>query len=161
MPFGNLVLSFPEEVYSSYCRKLDIGSAILSSVHTAGGVNYRKEGFLSFPDQVFVYRVESENKAPFSFTVKMTCPLRSHVFTQDGRIVVDGECPSDGDTSHPNYPVNSLIYSDIPEERGVCFRSETDTEVVANLVGYFYEQGDNFLLAVRRALRRVEGSFAL
>ena len=47
------------------------------------------------------------------------------------------------------------------KERGVCFRSETDTEVVANLVGYFYEQGDNFLLAVRRALRRVEGSFAL
>lgn len=132
MPFGNLVLTFPEEAYSAYCRKLDISKALLSSVHIAGGVTYRKEGFLSFPDQVFVYRVEAGNKTTFSFTAKLTCPLRSRVFTQDGHIIVDGECPSDGDTAHPDYPVHSLIYSDIPEDRGVCFRGaaaiETDGE---------------------------------
>ena len=133
MPFGNLVLTFPEENYSDYCRKLDIANALLSSVHTAGGVTYRKEGFVSHPDQVLVYRVESESKVPFSFSAKLTCPLRSTVFTQYGRIVADGECPSDGDTSHPDYPVHSLIYSDIPEERGILFRGaaavETDGEI--------------------------------
>lgn len=45
--------------------------------------------------------------------------------------------------------------------KGVRFHSETDTEVVANLVGYFYDQKPDFLGAVRRAMSRVEGSFAL
>jgi len=47
------------------------------------------------------------------------------------------------------------------ENQGVGFRSETDTEVAANLVGYFYERGNDFLSAVRLALARIEGSFAL
>ncbi|MBE6957672.1 MAG: glutamine--fructose-6-phosphate transaminase (isomerizing) [Ruminococcaceae bacterium] len=46
-------------------------------------------------------------------------------------------------------------------ERGVRFHSETDTEVVANLVGYYYDKDGNFIAAVRRALRQLEGSYAL
>ena len=46
-------------------------------------------------------------------------------------------------------------------DKGVNFHSETDTEVIANLVGYFYEQGGDFLGAVRQAVARLEGSFAL
>ena len=47
------------------------------------------------------------------------------------------------------------------ESKGVCFRSETDTEVIANLVGYFYEKSCDFIIAVRSAMARLEGSFAL
>lgn len=46
-------------------------------------------------------------------------------------------------------------------EQGVAFRSETDTEVVANMVGYYYAQSGNFLRAVRQTLERLEGSYAL
>ena len=45
------------------------------------------------------------------------------------------------------------------EEQGVPFTSETDTEVVAQLIEYFYE-GD-LLEAVGRVLRRIEGAYAL
>lgn len=44
---------------------------------------------------------------------------------------------------------------------GIKFHSETDTEVVANLVGYFYEQSGDFLGSVRKAVERIEGSYAL
>ncbi len=47
------------------------------------------------------------------------------------------------------------------EKKGIRFYSETDTEVVANLVGYFYEKDRDFVTAVRHAVARVEGSFAL
>lgn len=47
------------------------------------------------------------------------------------------------------------------EERNVRFHSETDTEVVANLVGYYYAQFGDFLAAVRKAISRIEGSYAL
>ena len=47
------------------------------------------------------------------------------------------------------------------ESLGVQFRSETDTEVIANLVGYYYDQTPDFICAVRQAMARLEGSFAL
>jgi len=47
------------------------------------------------------------------------------------------------------------------EARNVCFRSETDTEVVANLVGYYYERYGDYLQAIRRAISRIQGSYAL
>lgn len=45
-------------------------------------------------------------------------------------------------------------------ERGVSFRSDTDSEVMANLVSYYYERGADFAGAVRAALARIEGSYA-
>ena len=45
-------------------------------------------------------------------------------------------------------------------DRGVSFVSETDTEVIAQLVEYFYEDGD-ILEAVGRCLRRLKGAYAL
>lgn len=45
------------------------------------------------------------------------------------------------------------------QSQGVRFVSETDTEVIAQLIGHFY-QGD-FLAAVQKALAKLEGAFAL
>ena len=45
--------------------------------------------------------------------------------------------------------------------RGKVFSSETDTEVIANLIELFYDEGRGFREAVRRAMHRMEGSYAL
>ena len=45
--------------------------------------------------------------------------------------------------------------------KGATFVSETDTEVVANLVGYYYKKTGDFVQAVRETVVRLEGSFAL
>ncbi len=59
------------------------------------------------------------------------------------------------------------------ESEGVEFASETDTEVIANLIGYFYNKGDGdeesrrtdgqsrFEWAVQRALRELHGTYGL
>ncbi|MCM1321285.1 MAG: glutamine--fructose-6-phosphate transaminase (isomerizing) [Bacteroides sp.] len=49
------------------------------------------------------------------------------------------------------------------QEQGVEFRSETDTEVVAQLINYFYNDKANhdIFRAVRKTLRKIEGSYAL
>lgn len=59
---------------------------------------------------------------------------------------------------------NGIIenYVEIREElakRGVAFESQTDTEVLAHLVNYYYE-GD-LLAAVEKALNRVRGAYAI
>ncbi|MCF2660618.1 glutamine--fructose-6-phosphate transaminase (isomerizing) [Pseudoflavonifractor phocaeensis] len=79
--------------------------------------------------------------------------------------------PSDVN-SHPQVSQNGKIavvhngiienYAELKaflEDKGVVFTSETDTEVVAQLIEYFYE-GD-ILEAVGRVLRRIQGAYAL
>lgn len=76
--------------------------------------------------------------------------------------------------SHPHLSDNgkiALVHNGIIEnegslrkwllDKGVGFRSETDTEVIVNLVEYYYAQERDFLQAVRRTLTQLEGSFAL
>jgi len=47
------------------------------------------------------------------------------------------------------------------QSQGVVFRSQTDTEVVAHLTNYFYEQTFDIFQAVKLALEKLEGSYAL
>ncbi len=46
-------------------------------------------------------------------------------------------------------------------EKGYFFRSETDSEVLAVLIGYFYDKTNNFAEAVRLALSEVDGTFGI
>ena len=56
---------------------------------------------------------------------------------------------------------NYLKLKNMLISKGKRFASETDTEVVANLIEYYYDKGNDFLNAVRKALARLEGSYAL
>ncbi len=79
--------------------------------------------------------------------------------------------PSD-DNAHPHINAkgsiavvhNGIIENYIPlkkklQDKGYVFRSETDTEVVAHLLDYYYK--GNPLETVLKVLSRVEGSYAL
>lgn len=47
------------------------------------------------------------------------------------------------------------------QSEGVVFKSETDSEVVAHLINYYYEESLDIAEAVRKAMFRLEGSYAL
>lgn len=57
---------------------------------------------------------------------------------------------------------NYLKLKKVLTDRGYVFRSETDTEVVAHLLDYYYNKYDKDpLTAVVKVIQRVEGSYAL
>ena len=61
---------------------------------------------------------------------------------------------------------NGIIenYVEIKEflvSQGVTFKSETDTEVVAQLLEFYYNECGDFFESVGRVLRRIEGAYAL
>lgn len=81
--------------------------------------------------------------------------------------------PSD-ENSHPHLSQNGKIavvhngiienYLELRErltKEGVSFCSDTDTEVVSNLIARLYEEQGDLLEAVRMAVARLEGSYAL
>ena len=82
--------------------------------------------------------------------------------------------PSDVN-SHPHFNADqtiAVVHNGIIEnyiklkkkltEKGYVFLSETDTEVVAHLLDYYYKKyGNDPLVAVTKVIHRVEGSYAL
>ena len=47
------------------------------------------------------------------------------------------------------------------QDQGIVFKSQTDTEVIAHLINYFYEKTGEIFKAVIETLNRLEGSYAL
>lgn len=81
--------------------------------------------------------------------------------------------PTD-ENAHPHYDHTgriAVIHNGIIENyyelgealraKGHTFRSETDTEVAAHVIGEEYEQTGQFVEAVRRAVRKLRGAFAM
>ncbi|RLG04144.1 MAG: glutamine--fructose-6-phosphate transaminase (isomerizing) [Thaumarchaeota archaeon] len=78
------------------------------------------------------------------------------------------------ENAHPHFSQNRKIYvvhngiienyqelREFLKENGFNFYSETDTEVIPNLIQYEMERGKNFEEACKAALKRLEGSFAV
>ncbi len=56
---------------------------------------------------------------------------------------------------------NYRVIKTLLEEKGYSFYSETDTEVLANLISFMESQYHNLEVSVREALKKVEGTFGL
>lgn len=46
-------------------------------------------------------------------------------------------------------------------EKGIAFKSDTDTEVVVNLIEYYYEETKDVLKAIQKAMKVIKGSYAI
>jgi len=128
MPFGDLTLDFGFRKGENYSRVLNLKDAVLTSSFVSSGQTIKKTAFVSCPDDVLVYKIESEGGEGFSFSAKLLCPLKNSISFSDGLIILDGECPSDADTDSNSYPCNSLIYSDKENEKGILFRGVLKVE---------------------------------
>ena len=98
--------------------------------------------------------------------------INGHIGIGHTRWATHGE-PSDVN-SHPHSNGNatiSVVHNGIIEnymklrewltDKGYQFLSETDTEVIPNLVDYYYRDGRNLFDAVVKATAKLEGSFAI
>ena len=77
------------------------------------------------------------------------------------------------DNAHPHISNNSIavVHNGIIENHeekflqlkklGYQFESETDTEVIAHLIHYYYQQEKNLLNAVRRSINELDGAYAI
>jgi len=81
--------------------------------------------------------------------------------------------PTDAN-AHPHFDFDQTIavlhngiienYLELRDElvaKGHTFRSQTDTEIAAHIIGIEYAQGGSLLEAVRRAVKRFRGAYAL
>ncbi len=74
-PFCDLRLDFPgHSAAQEYRRELRLDDAVSTVSYKFNGVTYRREVFVSYPDQVLVMRLTADQPGKQSFTVKMNSP---------------------------------------------------------------------------------------
>ncbi|WP_372775419.1 glycoside hydrolase N-terminal domain-containing protein [Mangrovibacterium sp.] len=67
-PFGDLYLNFPDHAnYTGYLRELDLENALCNLSYSVEGVKYSRELFVSYPDQVLVLNLTSDQAAALNF----------------------------------------------------------------------------------------------
>ena len=80
MPYqtaGSLMLDFDGITdFTDYYRELDIDKAVALTRFKANGVEYTRESFVSFPDQVIVVRLTASAKGTLTFKARYDLPYR-------------------------------------------------------------------------------------
>ncbi|MDE5419060.1 glycoside hydrolase family 95 protein [Labilibaculum sp. DW002] len=83
MPYetvGNLRLNFKDhDSYSNYYRELDIENSVNKTTYTIDGVDFQREIFTSFTDQVIVIKLTASEKGKINFSANMDRPAPSKV----------------------------------------------------------------------------------
>lgn len=100
MPYqtvGSLCLDFPShENYTNFRRELDLEKAVATTAYTVNGVDYKREVFTSFVDQLVIVRLTASQPGKLTFSASLTCPQKVDV-TVSGKNALTLEGTTKGD----------------------------------------------------------------
>lgn len=84
-PFGDLYIDFPgHKAYNNYHRELDISDAICKTSYSVNGVNYQREIFASYPDQVIAIKITSDKAKSLTFSMNLNSEHEEKSVVTDG-----------------------------------------------------------------------------
>jgi alpha-L-fucosidase 2 len=82
-PFGDLNLQFANSAgFTNYKRELDISNAVSATSYSVNGVDYKREYFVSAPNQALVVNISANKKASISFNAVLSSVHRNYSVTQ-------------------------------------------------------------------------------
>ncbi len=92
-PFGDVLLDFGHEEVQDYRRGLDLERAVAWTEYKSGGVTYKREVFVSYPDQCLVMRITSSKREGLAFQARFACPHPdpSTTSTSDTELLLSGQ----------------------------------------------------------------------
>jgi alpha-L-fucosidase 2 len=122
LPLADLHLVFDKgAAVSAYRRDLDLDTAIAGVRYRRGDVEFTREVFSSFPDQVLVVRLTSNRPASLSLTIGIDSPLRSTTEAAKDTLHLKGKAPAHVD---PNYlRSDDPVRYDAAEGKGMRFEA--------------------------------------
>ena len=78
-PFGDLWLQFKNADHATrYKRELDLKNAVAATSYSVNGIDFRREYFVSQPNQVLAVRVTASEKASVSFEVSLSSSHKNY-----------------------------------------------------------------------------------
>lgn len=112
----------PDGVPQGYTRELDMRKAAVKATFTLHGVTYRREAFISWPDQGMVVRITASEPGAVSFRAELATQVRGTATVDDRQITLDLRAPS---RMTPNYVQTDdpSSYAEEPERMGMRARA--------------------------------------
>ena len=84
--------------YTNYYRELDIDRAISKVIYTREGINYKREYFISHPDNALVIRLTADQPGSLTRTISLTTPQTAvNITAENGTITMTGKPLDHGD----------------------------------------------------------------
>jgi len=120
-PLGTLNIDFAQKVtVTDYHRELDLSNAVSTVTYKVDGVNYKREYFVSYPDQIMVIRVSADKKASVSFQLNFDSQLKYKKQVVNKILNVNGYVPY---YCAPSYRHADKEPIQFDEKRGTRFTS--------------------------------------
>jgi alpha-L-fucosidase 2 len=90
-PFGDIYLDFPGLKSEKYNRELDLNEGIHQVSFFSDGVNYQRECFASYPDQVMVLHLTASKKGMISGKIRLTDAHEAAISISGNKIIASGK----------------------------------------------------------------------
>ena len=131
LPLGDLLIDFPGHEGLSYRRELDLRTAVGKVTYLHQGIVYHRECFVSFPDQVLVYRIRTSRPGSVSCRIRLESQLKAAGQAEEipapeehGQVVLltmDGICPTTSIERGKGQDDFRFVYENLPEKQGIHF----------------------------------------
>jgi alpha-L-fucosidase 2 len=95
MPYqlaGDLLISFPKhQEVTNYYRDLDLSSATAVVRYTANNVNFKREFFTAFRDNVMMVRLSADKPKMINCKIKLRSPLKQDLKADNQGLILEGK----------------------------------------------------------------------
>ena len=122
VPFGDIEITCVKGFVKNYERRLDISEAVHTVKFEKNGVEYKRESFVSAPDNVMVVNFTASASKSVNLAIKMKSELKNTVFVEGNRLILDGTCPSNSPCNEEYESADYNKYPDDPAKKGMSYR---------------------------------------
>ncbi len=123
LPLGDLLLkqSFAKNTVDNYYRELDIEDAVATTKYSVDGVDYKREVFVSAPDNIMVLRISASSAKSINIHLSLKSQLKYRMQAEKGLLVVKGKAPAHVEPSYYQPQREKVVYADTTGCRGMRF----------------------------------------
>ncbi|QEY50087.1 glutamine--fructose-6-phosphate transaminase (isomerizing) [Legionella longbeachae] len=149
----------------------DISKILLEGLRRLEYRGYDSAGIAVIDNQGYLKRVRIQGKVQNLADAMQETSVMGNIGIAHTRWATHGKPSEQNAHPHLSHDQIALVHNGIIENheklrqelttRGYIFTSETDTEVAAHLIHYYYLQSENLLAAVQTAAAEMHGAFAL
>jgi glucosamine--fructose-6-phosphate aminotransferase (isomerizing) len=149
----------------------DISAILLEGLKRLEYRGYDSAGLVTVSTNGLIKRLRTEGKVQALINKAQDNPIPGFLGVAHTRWATHGR-PAEHN-AHPLFSQEQLaiVHNGIIEnhqelrqkliEKGYVFESETDTEVAAHLIHYYYQQTQSLLMSVQQAAKEMKGAFAI
>lgn len=92
-PLGTIHINFNHREVSGYRRSLDLSKAVSEVVYLSNGTNFKREYFISYPDNTMVIKLSADKKNALNFNLHFASLLKFETAAKGNELSANGYAP--------------------------------------------------------------------